>query len=130
MLLPYRQILTAARCLIYIYGRLTNTANQKPCYLERFPSASSALKKSRVAQKCHPTDLTYKKRARRGSNPRPSGPEPDALSTELRALNLCDYITYLRNLTANLTTEKSEIIHRIYRFAIFTHFKMKVRASR
>ena len=36
------------------------------------------------------------KRARRDLNPRPSGPEPDALSTELRALNLCQYSTPIR----------------------------------
>ena len=36
------------------------------------------------------------KRARRDSNPRPSGPEPDALSTELRAPTLKEYSIVLR----------------------------------
>ena len=35
----------------------------------------------------------HTKWARRDLNPRPSGPEPDALSTELRALNFYEYST-------------------------------------
>ena len=39
--------------------------------------------------------------ARRDLNPRPSGPEPDALSTELRALDFCEYTPTIARLAEN-----------------------------
>jgi hypothetical protein len=56
-------------------------------------------------------------RARRDLNPRPSGPEPDALSTELRALVTSAIIALLQK------------IHRVNWFAILTNLKVQVRTS-
>ena len=90
-------------------------------------------------------------RARRDLNPRPSGPEPDALSTELRALNLCKYstpgsefaprvsLTLFLGIRHSLVSQKSgeidsslalQISHWVYWFAVFTDFKVEMGAGR
>lgn len=47
-----------------------------------------SVKATRICQRRHLISQMTTERAWRDSNPRPSGPEPDALSTELHALVL------------------------------------------